>query len=252
MKLKYKYWLDFSEMKRGARWNKFILVLWVAQWVVTLFFSFDKDLTLIENIRLYYKSGFFIFSAIFGGIILLFALTVNSLSFVNDRKIKTFRYHYKKDIINSVRLAFPEIKDYLFNQKLNQHYFIDSKLFKKKFYEYLGDDGIKCNYNNIDYEFCELNVYRVFRTVFHGIFIVAFFPDGADDNRQKISTLLNEFMKANNKKAVFSTANEYLYIAIHLKQPFLEFNTEKQILNVDNEIKFIENILLLMRGIIDN
>jgi hypothetical protein len=252
MKLKDKYWLDFSDIKSSARWNKLLLIFLIIEWVVNSAFHFDRNLTILENIKLFSKSGLFLFSVIFTVVVLLLAITTNTLAFVNTKKLQEYRYHFKKDIINSVRLAFPEIQNYVFYQKLSRNYFVNSKLFKKNFQEYQGDDWLKCNYNGIDYEFCELNVYNVFRTVFHGIFIVGYFPEGVDDQREKIAALLNEFMKTNNKKAVFSTAQEYLYIAIHLDTTYLECENEKQVLNVENEIKFTENILLLMRGIIDN
>lgn len=250
MKLKEKYRLEFTDLKKSAFRNKLLFLFLVCEAVfVTLFLNFYEPGSGDSNILTI--KVLLILCTIFSIPFLVLVLFIKTISLGNHQQYLTYRYHFKKDVINSLRLICSEIQDYIFNQKLNPHYFTDSGLFGKSYIDYRGDDWLKCAYNGVDYELCELEVTRLFRKNFHGIFIVGYFPEGISDNQEKIAALLNEFMKTNNKKAVFSTAQEFLYIAIHLDTPYLECENEKQVLDVENQIKFTENILLLMREIID-
>jgi len=185
-------------------------------------------------------------------IIIINILTINTISFVNSRRIRNIKFQFKKELFECVCKQAPEIKKYLYYQKIHPRYFFASGLFKSVHTDYIGDDLFYGEYKGFAFEICELHVFKLFKQIFDGVFVrikSGSSKISADCINMSILPKLDVLDKKYQIKAKFSSTND-IYLAFGKRGKFFENENIREISELEEDIGFLSDIVNLTKEII--
>jgi len=245
----------FKKLLIKGRRNKIILLLLLIPAGLIAFKEFEDNYYRYELYKSLSYSNMILIS--FGIYLLLnlLVLTIKSSSFINKRSLIAYKKNYKQDFFSLAQMSSPEITAYKYRQKIHPKTFNDSGLFSKNYSDYKGDDWFGGIYKNSKFEICELHVFRLFKSIFSGLFIrcqiSAYIPD---TGTKQICNQLKEIIDFKNKyesEIRLSSIRTDLYIAISIKGQFFESDSLKQINQTEFNLKLINDTVTLLRAIIN-
>ncbi|MEI8348403.1 MAG: DUF3137 domain-containing protein [Pseudomonadota bacterium] len=160
-----------SERKKVVNLFHFTIFFWIIVVAVT-FFALTKRLIIIDP-ALYRQLDHRM---------LFIPVAIVAISFLPYyARRKSYRRHFKTDVVSKVVRLFGESFSYQPDGALLESYFIQSQLINENFNRYKGEDYIAGKIDNIPLEFCELDIRNVTGSgknrhehiVFRGIFFCA-------------------------------------------------------------------------------
>lgn len=250
--LQKKYLSIYNDFRKAGFRNKIILLLLT---IPAILYSY---LVLDGKYHRYHWGSFMPHSQIIiitigiGLAIFLIILTINSFSFINSQKAKSFKYYFKAEMFDCIRYEIPEICDYIYNQKIHPKVFYNSNLFKSRYSDYVGDDWIRGQINNISFEMCELHVFNLFKNIFSGIFTrirtdeyLINITDSMTQNKEYIS----DFEVKYNGKVLTSQNQNEIFIAIEMKGKFFEADNQKTIQLSNENVLMLKDVVELIKKI---
>lgn len=183
---------------------------------------------------------------------ILIVLTINSFSFINSWKAKSFKYYFKTELFDCIKAEIPEICDYVYNQKIHPKVFYNSNLFKSKYSDYIGDDWIRGWINEKSFEMCELHVFNLFKSIFSGIFIkikVNGETININSNKASIKEYILDFEAKYNGKVLISQNIDDIFLAIEMRGKFFEADNPRMIKLSNENVIMLKNIVDLIKKI---
>jgi hypothetical protein len=253
--LKNKYLIIYKDLKTTGSIYKLVVLLMLFLGLLRTFFLMNEKYYTDDWYK-YMSHGLFLFLllglAVFWTGVLLIS---NSVSFVNYKRVNSFKYDFKQEFMQYAETEIPEINFYVFNQKMLPAVFNDSRLFSSRYSDYYGDDFIRGDYRDVGFEMCELHVFRLFSGIFHGIFVKCKFQsplinDKAYSINDTVSGLVSRFEETYNTKIETSVIQDDVYIAVHLKDKFLKCDNERQIENMDHDFNLLNDLIQLIKEVI--
>jgi hypothetical protein len=149
----------------------------------------------------------------------------------------------------------PEITTYKYQQKIHPRVFNESGLFSRKYSDYKGDDWYGGNYKNSKFEICELHVFRLFKSIFSGLFIRCGISKNIPDTgtKQFYNQLIEikEFKNKYKSEIQLSSIRTNLLIAINIEGQFFENDSLKKINQTEFNLELITDTVTLLKAIIN-
>jgi len=250
--IKAKYLSIYDEFRKKGSNNKILLLLLLLIGLAYAFLEMKDGYYRFKlDEKMSYKTLILIF-LIFSMCWMIMILFTNSISYLNKRKVESLKYHFKQAFINRVKTEIPEIKDYIPNQKIHPKIFNDSGLFGTGYSDYIGDDWIQGEYKNVHFEMCELHVFRLFKNIFHGMFVRCRFPYIVNNidiihNDNKIRNLMNNYENKYSAIIKLVVKNNNLYIAVERKDKFLRCDKAKHINYVDYDFNLLKDLVQIIK-----
>ncbi len=249
--LQKKYLTTYHRLKNIGFRNKLFLLLMIFFGTLYLYKYLNREYYIHHWSQDIPHSEIIVLSIAVGIISILTLLLMKSFSFVNTRRVNTYKRIFKKDFIDCVSNEIPEIEEYIYYQKLHPQIFYDSNLFNSKYSDYVGDDWIKGRYDEIYFEMCELHVFNLFKNVFSGIFAKISITNPIDITE---SIALNKdyitYFEAKHKAEVLaSQRQDEIFVAIKMDGDFFEADNPKMIKSVEENILLLKDIIHLSKTI---
>jgi len=166
-----KYYNILCDLRKKGSLNKILLMLLLIAASLQAYVVINEKYY-DQHWERFMTHGTLIFITI--GIVIFWmflVLIMNSVSFINSKQIRFLNNEFKKNLFECIRKEIPEIRDYIPNQKIHPNVYYSSKLFQRKYDDYIGDDWMQGYYNGVRFELCELHVFKLFRVFFSGVFI---------------------------------------------------------------------------------
>lgn len=251
--LQDKYLSVYYSLKNIGFKNKLILLVLTIPSVLLMYRFLDVKFNRYHLGKLIPHNQIVIITICIGIALILTILTIKSFSFIHTQNAKSFKHYFKTDLFDCVRSEIPEVNDYKYNQKIHPKVFYNSNLFKSKFSDYVGDDWIRGQINNIPFEMCELHVFNLFENIFSGIFTRI----GIYDASISITEILvhnkihiSDFEEKYHAKILVSQNQNGMFIAIKMNGIFFEANNPQTIKSTDANVKMLKDIIDLIKRII--
>jgi len=243
--LQKKYLTTYHRLKNIGVRNKLFLLLMMLPGTLSVYYFLNTEYYFHHWDRFMPHSEIIVLSIAVGIISILTLLLMKSFSFVNSRRVNTYKRIFKKDFIDCVSNEIPEIDEYIYYQKIHPQTFYDSNLFKSKYSDYVGDDWIKGRYDEIYFEMCELHVFNLFKNVFSGIFakISIITPIGITDSIAKNKDYITDFEAKHKAEVLASQRQDEIFVAIKMDGEFFEADNPKMIKSVEENILGHINLL---------
>jgi len=234
-------------IKRNGLRNKLFLALLAIPASIFGYYYVDAE---YKAIHLKFPHEYLIYLALASGIILItIILTINSVSFINSRKIGKIKDEFKKDLFNCICIQIPELKDLSYRQKLHPDVFYTSGLFSSVHTDYIGDDLIQGEYKGHSFELCELHVYRIFKQIFHGLFVRIEIVSG-NINIEKLFNSLDQGIRSLEVKhnlVIDLSLNTFLFMAIRKEGKMFEYQNVNEL---DEDVALLKDVVELVKVII--
>ena len=249
--LQKKYLTTYYRLKNIGYRNKLFLLLMILPGTLSVYYFLNTEYYFRHWNRFMPHSEIIILSIAVGIISILTLLLMKSFSFVNTRRVNTYKRIFKKDFIDCVSDEIPEIDEYIYYQKIHPQMFYDSNLFKSKYSDYVGDDWIKGRIDEICFEMCELHVFNLFKNVFSGIFarISITNPIDITDSIAKNKDYITYFEAKHKAQVLASQRQDEIFVAIKMDGEFFEANNPNMIKSVDENILMLKDIIDLTKTI---
>jgi hypothetical protein len=183
-------------------------------------------------------------------VMILMIISIKSISFINSRKARSFKYYFKTELFDCIKNEIPEICDYVFNQKIHPKIFYNSNLFKSRYSDYIGDDWIRGCFDKITFEMCELHVFNLFKNIFCGIFVkIGINTDSVDatDNIHKNKKYISDFEGKYKAKVLTSCGQRDFFVAIKMNGKFFEADNPRQIKSIDAHVLMLKDMVDLIK-----
>ena len=248
---------DFN--KRGFRY-KFVLMLTVIPAAFNIFRTRSGGFN--SSYRWYQGMSLTSIVLVLLAIIAFWAINIfimDSMLFISNRKLIAIKNNFKHDLRSIIETEIPEITDYIYYQKIHPNTFFSSGFFKSRDDEYLGDDWMKGYYKDVKFELCELNVYKVFKKKFNGIFVHLTFEDEKADKKLSITDfgveakeLMSHFMNTYNAIINISNVDYKMYLSFKMDGIFFENKNKKSILKLDTDFNMLKDIVRIIKLVADN
>ena len=257
--LKIKYLNFYNDFKKRGSGNKILLLLMLLPPCYYVYILFNQRYFDGQWYKYMPYSSLLLIVVLFTLFWMTLALTINSISFVNIKKVRSLRNNFKYDFYSLIKTEIPEIKDYIFNQKIHVKTFKNSHLFDNNFCDYIGDDWFKGKYKDAWFELCELHVFRLFKNIFHGIFVHCKFETSAENRILKLSDLTDDLTKKILDfeckffaRIKISNIKNNLYIAAMKNGRFFESKNSKSIEKIETDHQMLIDLIYIIKAIIEN
>jgi hypothetical protein len=261
----YKHLIEYRWNYRKGLFNKFLLISIIFSTFWSYFY--EDIIDTINNHPDHFLYLIFLFLFFFGMafLIIIFIKPMNLLLSSTLRKSKLL---YKQDIFNYLKEHIPEIEEMLIFQKISCSEILKSGLFKRKDYDIEGDDWMKGIYKNTPFMLSEINLFRYFKSIFYGQFvicefnrsypntIISFSPEEAYQTHPLISNnsikQIQEYSNKYNSKIKLSLKENRLYIAFWRRRNLFENKTKNNIENLESDYNSFLSSIAIVRSLLDD
>jgi hypothetical protein len=187
----------------------------------------------------------------------LIILTTKSINFHTVKQVKSLKANFKRDLFSLIKQEIPEITQYIFYQKIHPETIKKSGLIRLDYTDYLGDDWLRGKYKNVNFEICELHLFKPLKSIFDGMFVRCYYDN--DDLFRKSGQLIltteiqdqMHIFESKHKASVqWSFNNPNLFLTFQIKEKFFEITDEGSIQKLERDYAMLKDLILITKEMI--